>query len=86
VLIAPNLDAGGASALAEDLRAAIERLRLVNSEAIASDRVTVSVGVVTGRAEHDISRASFLADARATAKRAAIAGGNRVVAVDLSSP
>jgi len=84
VLIAPNLAAGGARTLGEVLRGAIEGLRLANSEAIARDMVTVSVGVVTGRAGRDTSRASFIADARATATQAGAAGGNRVVAVDLS--
>lgn len=85
VLIAPNFDAGAARTLAETLRAAIERLRLANSEAVASDMVTVSVGVVTARSCRETSRASFIADARATAQQAAAAGGNCVVAVDLSS-
>ena len=85
VLIAPNLATGEARTLGEILRTAIARLRLANSEAIAGDMVTVSVGVVTGRAGRDTSRVSFIADARATAKQAAAAGGNCVAAMDLSS-
>ena len=85
VLVAPHLDADAAGTLAESLRAAVAQLRLANPEAIASDMVTASVGVVTGRAGGEIDRASFLADARATARLAAAAGGNRVMAVDLSS-
>ncbi len=85
VLVAPELDGSGAHTLAEILRAAVWRLRLPNSESIVSDVVTASIGIVTGRTGRGPGRAALLADARAHAKQAAAAGGNRVAAVDLSA-
>ena len=81
VLIAPGLRAAGARALAQALRSTVQALALPNSEAIAADCVTVSVGVVTALR----GRTELMADARRLVKEAAAAGGNRVTAVDLTS-
>ena len=70
-----------ARVLGQALRTAVTSLAIANSEAIAADHVTVSVGVVTARR----SRTELVADARRLLKDAMAAGGNRVAAVDMSS-
>jgi PleD family two-component response regulator len=81
VLVAPRLHAAGAKVLGQALRTTIASLAIANSEAIAADCMTVSVGIVTAR--H--SRTELVADARRLLKDAVSAGGNRVASVDMSS-
>ena len=73
--------AGGARALGQALRTTVISLGIANSEAIAADGVTISLGIVTARR----GRTELVADARRLLKEAMSAGGNRVTAVDLSS-
>ena len=81
VLIAPGLRASAAKALGQALRTTVQSLAGPNTEADAANCVTVSVGVVTALR----GRSELMADARRLVKEAIAAGGNRVVAVDLSS-
>lgn len=80
-LVAPQLQPAAARALGQALRTSVAALGLANPEAIAADRVTVSVGIVTARR----ARSELIAEARRLLKEAATAGGNKVVAVDLSA-
>ena len=75
VLIAPGLRAAAAKALGLALRTAMQPLAGSNAG------ITVSVGIVTALR----GRSELMADARRLLKDAIAAGGNRVVAVDLSS-
>jgi PleD family two-component response regulator len=81
VLVAPQLQPAAARALGQALRSSVAALGLANPEAIAADRVTVSIGIVTARR----ARSELIAEARRLLKEAATTGGNRVVAVDVSS-
>jgi PleD family two-component response regulator len=81
VLVAPRLPGSAAKVLGQALRSTIASLGIANSEAIAADGVTVSLGVVTAR--H--SRTELVADARRLLKDAMAAGGNRIAAVDMTS-
>jgi PleD family two-component response regulator len=81
VLIAPGLDAAAAARLADQLRTTVAQLRIANSESIAADHFTASVGAVTGRLDGVIDRTPLLATAIATVAGAGRSGGNRVVAV-----
>jgi len=81
VLIAPGLDAGAAARLADHLRTTVAQLRIANSESIAADHFTASVGAVTGRLDGAVDRTPLLAQAIATVTGAGRSGGNRVVAV-----
>jgi len=80
-LVAPQLSPAAARALGQALRTSVGALGLANSEAIAADRVTVSIGIVTARR----ARSELVAEARRLLKEASSAGGNRVVAIDLSA-
>jgi len=80
ILIGPELDAAPAHALAESLHATVQKLHLHNSEAIASDYVSVSVAAITGRARRDVERIKMLTQAITSVQHAVAAGGNRVVA------
>jgi PleD family two-component response regulator len=80
-LVAPQLAPAAARALGHALRSAVSALGLANPEAIAADRVTVSIGIVTARR----ARSELIAEARRLLKEAASTGGNKVVAVDLSA-
>jgi len=83
ILVLPEYGAAPARKLAEALRAAVARLDIANSEAIAADHVTASVAVVTGTARRGLGRVHLLTHAISTIKSATAAGGNRVVAVDV---
>ena len=56
-------------------------LAIANSEAIAANWVTISVGIVTARR----GRSELVADARRALKEAMSAGGNRIAALELPS-
>jgi PleD family two-component response regulator len=81
MLVAPELDAHAARELAETLRATIQKLRLPNSESVASDYVTASVAAVTGRVKHTTDWVQLLTQAISGVQQAANAGGNRVLAL-----
>ncbi len=81
VLVAPQLQPAAARALGQALRTTVISLGLANSEAIAANGLTVSLGIVTARR----GRTELVADARRLLKEAMSAGGNRVNAVDRSS-
>jgi diguanylate cyclase (GGDEF)-like protein len=85
LVVVPKMKISAAQDLAESLRQSVVRLAIANSESIAFDGVTASVGVVSGQAHRNINRAKFVADARAVARRAAVAGGNRVAIAELVS-
>jgi PleD family two-component response regulator len=80
-LVAPQLQPAAARALGQALRTSVAALGLANPEAIAADRVTVSIGIVSARS----ARSELIAEARRLLKEAMTAGGNKVVAVDLSA-
>ena len=81
VLIAPCMPALVAKRLGQELRTLVIQLAIANPEAIAADRATISIGLVTSRQR----RTELIADARHLCRDAASSGGNRVLAVDLSS-
>jgi PleD family two-component response regulator len=81
ILIAPQLDAHTASELAETLRATVQKLRLVNSESVASDFVTASVAAITERVKRTTDWVQLLTQAISGVQQAADAGGNRVLAL-----
>jgi GGDEF domain-containing protein len=83
VLVAPELEAVHARELGETLRATIAKLRVPNSEAVASDHVTASVATITGRVKKAVDRVQLLTQAIARVQDAAGAGGNRVLAVSI---
>lgn len=83
ILIAPGLDADSARELAETLHATVQKLRLPNSESVASDYVTASVAAITGRAERDVDRIQLLTQVISSVQQAATAGGDRVMALSL---
>ena len=81
ILVAPELAANAARDLGETLRATVAKLRLPNSEAVASDHVTASVAAVTGRAKRANDRVHLLTQAIARVQDATGTGGDRVVAL-----
>jgi phosphoserine phosphatase RsbU/P len=81
ILIAPELGANSARELAETLRATVQKLRLRNSESVASDYVTASVAAVTGRVKRTVDWVQPLNQAISGVQQAADAGGNRVLAL-----
>jgi PleD family two-component response regulator len=86
ILVAPELGANAARKLAEDLHATVQKLRLPNSESVASDYVTASVAAITGRAKRDVDRVQLLTQAITSVRQAAAAGGNRVLALSAEGP
>jgi len=80
VLVAPELGANSAREFGETLCAAVAKLRLPNSEGVASDHVTASVAAITGRVKRTIDRVQLLTQAISRVQDAAGAGGNRVLA------
>jgi len=81
VLVAPELAANSARDLGETLRATVDKLRLPNSEALASDHVTASVAAITGRVKRTNDRVRLLTQAIARVQDATGKGGNRVLAM-----
>jgi len=81
VLVAPELAANSARDLGETLRATVDKLRLPNSEALASDHVTASVAAITGRVKRTNDRVRLLTQAIARVQDATGEGGNRVLAM-----
>jgi PleD family two-component response regulator len=83
ILIAPELAANPAHELAETLHATVAKLRLPNSEAVASDYVTASVAAITGPVKHGIDRVQLLMQAISRVQDAEGAGGNRVLTLTI---
>jgi PleD family two-component response regulator len=81
VLILPAFGVKKAEALAEAIKGAVAGLTIDNPESIAADHVTASVAVVSGHACRPNDRVNLLAHAISVVQSAAVAGGNRVVAV-----
>jgi len=81
VLVAPELASNRASDLGESLRSTVAKLRLRNSEAIASDYVTASVAAITGQVKRASDRVQLLTQAISRAQDASGEGGNRVFAL-----
>jgi PleD family two-component response regulator len=79
ILVAPELGAEAARDLAQTLHATVQKLRLPNSESIASDFLTASVAAITGRARRDANRIQLLTQAISCVQKATADGGNRVV-------
>lgn len=83
IIVAPDLEAVPARDLGETLRATVAKLRLANSEAVASDHVTASVAAITGRVKQAVDRVQLLTQAVSRVQDAARAGGNRVLAMSI---
>jgi PleD family two-component response regulator len=83
ILVAPEFGAKSARELGETLLSTISKLRLPNTESLASDHVTASVATVTGQVKGSIDRVHLLTQAIANVQDAAGAGGNRVLALSV---
>jgi len=83
ILIAPGLAVNSAREFAETLQATVKKLRLPNSESVASDYITASIAAVTGWVKHDTDRVQLLTQAIAKVQQAEAAGGNRVLALTI---
>jgi PleD family two-component response regulator len=83
ILVAPEVGERGARELGETLRKTVLKLRLRNSESIASDYVTASVAAITGKAKRGRDRVQLLTQAIAKSQDAAGAGGDRVLALTM---
>ncbi len=83
VLVAPELAANCARDLGETLRATVAKLRLPNSEAVASDYITGSVAAITGQVKRASDRVQLLTQAISRAQDASGEGGNRVLALTM---
>jgi PleD family two-component response regulator len=83
ILVAPEVGERGARELGESLRKTVLKLRLRNSESIASDYVTASVAAITGKARRATDRVQLLTQAIAKSQDAAGAGGDRVLALTM---
>jgi GGDEF domain-containing protein len=81
ILVAPEFGAKSARELGEMLHSTVSKLRLPNSESIASNYVTASVAAVTGQVKRSIDRVHLLTQAIAKVQDATAAGGNRVLAL-----
>lgn len=85
LVVVPDVHPTYAKGLAESLRQSVTQLGIGNSESIARDTITASIGVVTGFAKRGINRAKIIADARALARIASGAGGDRVAVASFSA-
>jgi len=83
VVVAPELAANSARDFGEALRSTVAKLRLPNSEAVASDHVTASVAAITGRVKRAVDRVQLLTQAISRVQEAAVAGGDRVLALKI---
>jgi PleD family two-component response regulator len=83
ILVAPELEAAPARDLGETLRTTVAKLRVPNSQAVASDHVTASVAAITGPVKQAVDRVRLLTQAIARVQDAADAGGNRVLAMSI---
>ncbi len=83
ILVAPELGANCARELGEALRATVAKLRLPNSESVASDYVTASVAAITGQVKRASDRVQLLTQAIARCRTPRAQGGNRVLALTI---
>jgi len=83
VLVAPELASNYARDLGESLCTAVAKLRLRNSEGVASDYVTASVAAITGHVKRAGDRVQLLTQAISRAQAASGMGGNRVMALTI---
>jgi PleD family two-component response regulator len=83
VVVAPELAANAARDFGEALRSSVAKLRLPNSEGVASDHVTASVAAITGRVKRAVDRVQLLTQAISRVQEAAVSGGDRVLAVTI---
>ena len=83
VAAAPELAANCARDFGETLRSTVAKLRLPNSEAVASDYVTASVAAITGQVKRTSDRVQLLTQAISRAQDASGEGGNRVLALTI---
>lgn len=83
VVVAPDLAANSARDFGEALRSTVAKLRLPNSEGVASDHVTASVAAITGRVKRAVDRVQLLTQAISRVQEAAVAGGDRVLALTI---
>jgi len=81
ILVAPEFGAASARELGEKLHTTVAKLRLPNSESVVSDYVTASVAAITGQVKKGIDRVHLLTQAISKVQDAAVAGGNRVLAL-----
>jgi PleD family two-component response regulator len=81
ILVAPEFGAASARELGETLHTTVAKLRLPNSESVASDYVTASVAAITGQVRKGKDRVHLLTQAISKVQDAAGAGGNRVLAL-----
>jgi PleD family two-component response regulator len=78
IIVAPDISADDAAALAQSMRAAIARLAISNREFVASDTVSASAAVVSARVRGGSERVKLLMKAIAGAQRSAAEGGDRM--------
>lgn len=76
--VLPDTDAEGARAIAEDIRARVEALRIPHAYATSSDHVTISVGVATERCMPGGSPLALIEQADRQLYRAKQGGRNQV--------
>ncbi len=83
ILVAPELAASCARDFGETVRTTVAKLRLPNSEAVASDYVTASVAAITGQVKRTNDRVQLLTQAISRAQDVSGEGGNRVLALTI---
>jgi PleD family two-component response regulator len=81
ILVAPEVGANAARDLGETLHTTVAKLRLPSSESTLSGHVTASVAAITGKVRRGIDRVHLLTQALSKLQDAALAGGNRVLAM-----
>jgi diguanylate cyclase (GGDEF)-like protein len=78
VVLLPKTDIEGASALAEEMRTAVEALRITHARSQVTDRVTISLGVATIVPNRDSSSTELITEADQALYGAKQGGRNRV--------
>ncbi|MBV9953810.1 MAG: response regulator [Pseudolabrys sp.] len=81
VIVAPDFDAIAAERLAQTIRAAIAKLNIASSETVATDHITASTAVMSGRVQRGPARVRLLTQAINLVQRTAAEGGDRLVAM-----
>jgi diguanylate cyclase (GGDEF)-like protein len=79
VCILPETDSEGAGMIAESMRRAVLEQNIPHSSGIGG-RVSISIGVVTGRAEEGVDPKRFINDADQCLYQAKLTGRNRICA------
>ncbi len=78
VVLLPKTDIEGTSALAEEMRTAVEALRIAHARSQVTDRVTISLGVATIVPNRDSSSTELITEADRALYGAKQEGRNRV--------